>query len=131
LRLRRLGLERIDLFQLHRVDPQPLEEQLGVFVELQREGKVRHVGLSNVSVARIRRARATAPIVTVQNRYNLTDRGSEDVLASCEAGGLGFIPWVPGGHRPARPPRWPTGADREADASSPPACGRARSSSRP
>src|ERR1700704_1161344 len=69
--LRRLGLERIDLFQLHRVDPEvPLEEQVGVFVELQREGKVRHIGLSNVSVEEIRSAQAMAPIATVQNRYN-------------------------------------------------------------
>ena len=94
--LRRLGLERIDLFQLHRVDPQvPLAEQLGVFVELQREGKVRHIGLSNVSVDEVRRAEEIAPIATVQNLYNLADRSSEDVLELCEGEGLGFIPWFP------------------------------------
>jgi aryl-alcohol dehydrogenase-like predicted oxidoreductase len=94
--LRRLGLERIDLFQLHRIDPQvPLEEQLGVFAELQHEGKVRHIGLSEVSVEQVRTARAIAPVATVQNRYNLVDRASEDVLDYCEAEGLGFIPWFP------------------------------------
>jgi aryl-alcohol dehydrogenase-like predicted oxidoreductase len=94
--LRRLGLERIDLFQLHRVDPEvPLEEQVGVFVDLQREGKVRHIGLSNVSVEEIRRARAIAPIATVQNRYNLADRAAEDVLDYCASEGIGFIPWFP------------------------------------
>ena len=94
--LRRLGLERIDLYQLHRIDPQvPLEEQLGVFVDLQREGKVRHIGVSNFTLDELRRAQAMAPIVTVQNRYNLVDRASEDVLEYCEANGLGFIPWFP------------------------------------
>jgi pyridoxine 4-dehydrogenase len=94
--LRRLGLERIDLFQLHRIDPQvPLADQLGVLVELQREGKIRHIGLSNVSVADIRAAREIAPIATVQNRYSLADRGSEAVLEFCETEGLGFIPWFP------------------------------------
>ena len=94
--LRRLKLERIDLFQLHSIDPQvPLEEQVGVFVDLQREGKVGHIGLSNVSVAQIRRARAVAPIATVQDRYNLADRTSEEVLDYCEAENLGFIPWFP------------------------------------
>jgi pyridoxine 4-dehydrogenase len=94
--LRRLGLERIDLFQLHRIDSQvPLDEQLGVFAELQHEGKVRHIGLSEVSVEQVRTARAIAPVATVQNRYNLVDRASEDVLDYCEAEGLGFIPWFP------------------------------------
>jgi aryl-alcohol dehydrogenase-like predicted oxidoreductase len=94
--LRRLGIERIDLFQLHRIDPKvPFEEQLGVFTDLQREGKVRHIGLSEVSVEDVRRARASAPIATVQNRFNLVDRTSEDVLVYCEAEGLGFIPWFP------------------------------------
>jgi pyridoxine 4-dehydrogenase len=94
--LRRLGLERIDLFQLHRVDPKvPFEEQVGVFVELQREGKVRHIGLSNVSVEQIRRARAIASIATVQNRYNLADRAAEDVLEYCASEDIGFIPWFP------------------------------------
>jgi pyridoxine 4-dehydrogenase len=94
--LRRLGIEQIDLFQLHRIDPQvPLEEQLGVFTDLQHEGKVRHIGLSEVSVEEVVRARASAPVATVQNRYNLVDRTSEDVLEYCEAEGLGFIPWFP------------------------------------
>jgi aryl-alcohol dehydrogenase-like predicted oxidoreductase len=94
--LRRLGLERIDLFQLHRVDPQvPLEDQVGVFVDLQREGKVRHIGLSNVTVEQIRRAREIAPIATVQNRYSLADRAAEDVLDYCASEGIGFIPWFP------------------------------------
>jgi pyridoxine 4-dehydrogenase len=94
--LRRLGLERIDLIQLHRVDPQvPLEEQVGVFVDLRWEGKVRHIGLSSVSLAEVHRARAAAPIATVQNRYNLADRTSEDVLDYCEAESLGFIPYSP------------------------------------
>jgi len=94
--LRRLGLERIDLFQLHRIDPRvPLEDQLGVLADLQREGKVRHVGLSEVSVEQVRAARAIAPIATVQNRYNLADRASEDVLEYCAREGLGFIPWFP------------------------------------
>jgi pyridoxine 4-dehydrogenase len=94
--LRRLGLERIDLFQLHRIDPQvPLEDQLGVLVELQQEGKIRHIGLSEVSVDELRAARALAPIVAVQNLYNLANRASEDVLEACEADGIGFIPWFP------------------------------------
>jgi aryl-alcohol dehydrogenase-like predicted oxidoreductase len=96
LSLRRLGLDCIDLFQLHRIDPQvPLEEQIGVFGDLQREGKVRQIGLSEVSVDQVKRARAITPIATVQNRYNLVDRASEDVLEYCEAEGLGFIPWFP------------------------------------
>jgi pyridoxine 4-dehydrogenase len=94
--LRRLRLERIDLFQLHRIDSLvPLEEQVGVLGDLQREGKVGHIGLSDVSVAQIRRARAVAPIATVQNRYNLAARTSEDVLDYCEAENLGFIPFSP------------------------------------
>jgi pyridoxine 4-dehydrogenase len=94
--LRRLGLERIDLFQLHRVDPQvPLEDQVGTLVELQREGKIRYIGLSNVSVEQIQAARKIARIVSVQNRYNLTDRSSEAVLDLCEKENFGFIPWFP------------------------------------
>lgn len=94
--LRRLGLERIDLFQLHRVDPQvPLEEQVGVLTEMQQEGKIRHIGLSNVSMEQIRAARQVATIVSVQNRYNLSDRDSEAVLEYCEKENLGFIPWRP------------------------------------
>lgn len=94
--LRRLGLERIDLYQLHRIDPDvPAEESLGVLSELQEEGKIRHAGLSEVSVDEIRQAQEIVPIATVQNRYNLTDRGSEDVLDYCEREGIGFIPWFP------------------------------------
>jgi len=94
--LRRLGLERIDLFQLHRIDPQvPLEDQLGVLADLQSEGKIRHLGMSEVSVGELRRARELATIVTVQNLYNLADRSADDVLSYAEAEGLGFIPWFP------------------------------------
>ncbi len=94
--LRRLGLERIDLFQLHRIDPKvPADEQFGLLADLISEGKVRHVGLSQVSVEEIEAARAVVPVVSVQNLYNLNDRSSEDVLDHCEAEGLGFIPWFP------------------------------------
>ena len=94
--LRRLGVERLDLFQLHRIDPQVnAEDQIGLLRSLQEEGKVRHLGLSEVSVDEIEAARALAPIATVQNRYNLVDRSSEDVLKYCESEGLGFIPWFP------------------------------------
>jgi pyridoxine 4-dehydrogenase len=94
--LRRLGLEQIDLFQLHRIDAKvPAGEQFGLLADLVSEGKVRHVGLSQVSIEEIEAARAVVPIVSVQNLYNLGDRSSEDVLAFCEAEGLGFIPWFP------------------------------------
>lgn len=94
--LRRLGVDTIDLWQLHRIDPQvPREEQFGLMRELRDEGKVRHVGLSEVSVEEIEAARRIVDIATVQNRYNLVDRGSEDVLAHCEREGIGFIPWFP------------------------------------
>lgn len=94
--LRRLGLERIDLWQLHRIDEKvPAEEQFGVMKELVDEGKVRHVGLSEVSVADIEAARKIVPIVTVQNLYNLTNRQSEDVLEYAEREQIGFIPWFP------------------------------------
>ena len=94
--LRRLGLERIDLFQLHRVDPRvPADEQYGTLAELRDEGLVRHVGLSQVSVEEIEAARAVVPISTVQNLYNLGDRSSEDVVEHCEAHQIGFIPWFP------------------------------------
>jgi pyridoxine 4-dehydrogenase len=96
LSLRRLGVERIDLFQLHRIDPKvPAGEQFGLLKQLIDEGKVRHVGLSEVSVAEINAARKVVPVVSVQNRYNLTDRSAEDVVAYCEANKLGFIPWFP------------------------------------
>ncbi|MFL5957784.1 MAG: aldo/keto reductase [Solirubrobacterales bacterium] len=94
--LRRLRLERIDLYQLHRIDRNvPLEDQLGALADLQREGKVRHIGLSEVSVADLRRVREAVEIVSVQNHYNLANRGAEDVLDHCEDEGLGFIPWFP------------------------------------
>jgi aryl-alcohol dehydrogenase-like predicted oxidoreductase len=96
LGLRRLGLERIDLFQLHRIDPNvPLEDQLGVLVDLQQEGKIRHIGMSEVSLAELRRARELAPIASVTNEYNLAKRSAEDVLDYAEAEGLAFIPWFP------------------------------------
>jgi aryl-alcohol dehydrogenase-like predicted oxidoreductase len=94
--LRRLGLERIDLFQLHRIDAAvPADDQFGLLADLVSEGKVRHVGLSQVSVDEIEAARRVVPIHSVQNLYNLTDRSSEDVLDHCGAEGLGFIPWYP------------------------------------
>jgi aryl-alcohol dehydrogenase-like predicted oxidoreductase len=94
--LRRLRLDRIDLFQLHRIDPKvPEDEQFGVLAELQQAGKIRHVGLSEVSVADIERARKALTITTVQNRYNLVERQHEDVLEHCEREGIGFIPWYP------------------------------------
>ncbi|MEA2672603.1 MAG: pyridoxine 4-dehydrogenase [Chloroflexota bacterium] len=94
--LRRLRLERIDLFQLHRIDPQvPLEDQMGELHALQREGLVRHIGLSEVGVQQIEQARRIAPVVSVQNRYNLADREHEPVLDHCEREGIGFIPWFP------------------------------------
>jgi len=94
--LRRLRLERIDLYQLHRIDPKtPVEESLGVLKEMQQEGKIRHIGLSEVSVAELKHAREIVDIVSVQNLYNLAERKSEDVLAYCEQNHLGFIPWFP------------------------------------
>jgi pyridoxine 4-dehydrogenase len=94
--LRRLGVETLDLFQLHRIDAKvPAAEQFGLLSDLVDEGKVRSVGLSQVSVKEIKAALAVVPIVSVQNLYNLTDRSSEDVLDYCEAEGIGFIPWFP------------------------------------
>jgi pyridoxine 4-dehydrogenase len=94
--LRRLRLERIDVYQLHRPDPEvPLEDSLGALKELQDEGKIRHIGVSNVSVEQLERARAVVDVVTVQNRYNLAYRRAEGVLEACDAAGLGFIPWFP------------------------------------
>jgi aryl-alcohol dehydrogenase-like predicted oxidoreductase len=96
LSLRRLRVDRIDLYQLHRIDPRvPLAETLGALAELQREGKIRHVGLSEVSVAEIEQAKKTVAIVSVQNLYNLGNRQSEAVLDHCAQHGLGFIPWFP------------------------------------
>ena len=94
--LRRLGLERIDLFQLHRIDAKvPVEDQIGELKALQDEGKIGHIGLSEVSVAELEQARGIAEIVSVQNRYNLTDRTSADLLAHCEKQGIAFLPWAP------------------------------------
>jgi len=94
--LRRLRLDRIDLYQLHRIDPKvPAEDQLGTLKDLQAQGKIKHIGLSEVSVKQIQHARTIVPIVSVQNRYSVTDRGSEDVLEYCEKQKMGFIPWFP------------------------------------
>jgi pyridoxine 4-dehydrogenase len=94
--LRRLGLETIDLYQLHRIDPQiPLSDQIGVLDDLRREGKIAQIGLSEVSVAETGEARLTAPIAAVQNHFNLISREHEDVLDYCEREGLAFIPFFP------------------------------------
>jgi pyridoxine 4-dehydrogenase len=94
--LRRLKLERIDLYQLHRIDPAyPAEDQLGTLKDLQAQGKIKHIGLSEVSVPQIKHARTIVPIVSVQNRYSLADRAAEDVLEYCERENIGFIPWFP------------------------------------
>jgi aryl-alcohol dehydrogenase-like predicted oxidoreductase len=96
LSLRRLGVEAIDLFQLHRVDPQvPADDQFGVLAELRQEGKVRLVGLSEVDVPTIQAAQAVVPVASVQNRYNLADRAAESVLEYCASQGIAFIPWFP------------------------------------
>jgi aryl-alcohol dehydrogenase-like predicted oxidoreductase len=106
--LKRLRLERIDLYQLHRPDPKvPLEESTGALKEMKDAGKIRHVGLSNVDLDEIARARKIVPIVSVQNRYNIEDRKSENVLVYCEKENLGFLPWFPigggGGLKPENP----------------------------
>jgi pyridoxine 4-dehydrogenase len=94
--LRRLKVERIDLWQLHRIDPQvPVEESLGVIKKLQQQGKIRHVGLSEVNADEIKRASKVLPIVSVQNLYNLGDRNHEKTLEYCQRHNLGFIPWFP------------------------------------
>ncbi|WP_116132135.1 aldo/keto reductase [Tropicimonas sp. IMCC34043] len=94
--LARLGVEQIALWQLHRIDPEvPRDEQFAAVRQLLDEGVIRHAGLSEVSVAEIEAAQQVFPVATVQNRYNLTDRGSRDVLAYCEEHGIGFIPWFP------------------------------------
>ncbi len=94
--LRRLRVDRIDLYQLHRIDPKvPADDQLGVMKDLQAQGKIRHIGLSEVNVPQIQQARKIVEVVSVQNRYSLADRGSEDVLEYCEREKIGFIPWFP------------------------------------
>src|SRR5213596_3613095 len=106
--LKRLRLERIDLYQLHTVDPKvPIQESLGALKQMQDSGKIRHIGLSNVDPEEIVRARKIVPIVSVQNRYNIEDRKSENVLVYCEKENLGFLPWFPigggGGLKPENP----------------------------
>jgi pyridoxine 4-dehydrogenase len=94
--LRRLRLERIDLYQLHRIDPRtPLEESLGALKRMQEQGKIRHIGLSEVSPAEIEEAGKIVTVTTVQNRYSLADRRNEETLAYCEKKGIGFLPWYP------------------------------------
>jgi aryl-alcohol dehydrogenase-like predicted oxidoreductase len=107
--LRRLKLERIDLYQLHRVDPKvPIEDSVGALAELREEEKIRHVGLSNVNVEELERAQQIVPIVSVQNRYNVADRASEEVLQACQEAGLAFFPWAPlGGLRSLAQPGGP------------------------
>jgi pyridoxine 4-dehydrogenase len=96
LSLRNLKVDRIDLIQLHRIDPQvPLADQLGAFADLKEQGKVRHIGVSEVSVAELKAAQEITPIASVQNLYNLTNRQSQDVLEYAEAQGIAFIPWFP------------------------------------
>jgi pyridoxine 4-dehydrogenase len=96
LSLRHLGVDRIDLLQLHRVDPAvPIADQVGTLAALQAEGKIRHIGLSEVTVKQIRTAQKTATIVSVQNLYNLSNRSAEAVLDHCAANDLAFIPWFP------------------------------------
>jgi len=94
--LRRLKLERIDLYQLHRIDPRtPLEESLGALKQMQEQGKIRHIGLSEVTPAEIERAQQIVPIVSVQNRYSLADRRHDETLAWCERHNIAFLPWYP------------------------------------
>jgi pyridoxine 4-dehydrogenase len=119
--LRRLGVDRIDLFQLHRIDDKfPLEDQIGELAALQQEGKIRHIGLSEVDVRQLEAAQKITPIVSVQNMYNLTARTAEPVLEACEAQGLGFIPWFPLAAGPLAAPDGPLqriAADHHASAS--------------
>lgn len=94
--LRRLRVDQIQVYQLHRPDPKvPFEESVGTLADMRKEGKICHVGLSNVTTEQLARAQRIVPIVSVQNRYNLADRESEDVLKACEREGIGFIPWFP------------------------------------
>jgi pyridoxine 4-dehydrogenase len=102
--LKRLRLDRIDVYQLHRPDPQvPYAESIGALADLQRAGKIRHIGVSNVTSAQLAQARAIVTVVSVQNRYNFEDRSSEDVLEACAKDGLAFLPWAPvGGPQPVK-----------------------------
>ena len=119
--LQRLGVERIGLFQLHRIDSKfPLEDQVGELAALQQEGKIRHIGLSEVDVDQLEAAKKVAPIASVQNMYNLSVRTAEPVLDACEAQGLGFIPWFPLAAGPLAAPDGPLqriAADHHATAS--------------
>lgn len=106
--LKRLRVERIDLYQLHSIDPLvPLEESLGEIARLQREGKIRHVGVSNFTSGELARARRVVNVVAVQNRYNVSDRTSDAVLATCERDGIAFIPWSPLSQSPREPREGP------------------------
>jgi aryl-alcohol dehydrogenase-like predicted oxidoreductase len=106
--LKRLRAERIDLYQLHSIDPLvPLEESLGEIARLQREGKIRHVGVSNFTSGELARARRVVNVVSVQNRYNISDRTSDAVLATCERDGIAFIPWSPLSQSPREPREGP------------------------
>ncbi|HWJ61089.1 MAG TPA: aldo/keto reductase [Acidimicrobiales bacterium] len=116
----RLGVDRLDLFQLHRIDPSvPREEQFGVLKELQDEGVIRHIGLSEVSVEELDAAREQIEVATVQNRYNLIDRASEDVLDRCDELGIGFIPWFPIATGELTKPGGPVAAIEEATGATP------------
>lgn len=111
LSLRNLGVERIDLFQLHRIDPEvPLADQLGALVELREEGKIGHIGLSEVTVDELSAARAITPIASVQNQYAPSFRESEDVLEQCEKDGIAFLPWAPVGRGELASPDSPLAA---------------------
>lgn len=99
--LRRLGTDRIDLFQLHRIDSKfPAADQIGELAALQKEGKIRHIGLSEISVDQLAAAQKVTPIASVQNRYNMVERNAEPLLEACEAQGIAFIPWAPLGSGP-------------------------------
>lgn len=119
--LRRLGVDTIDLFQLHRIDDKfPAEDQVGELVKLQQEGKIRHIGLSEVNVDQLAAAQKVATIVSVQNMYNLTVRSAEPVLEACESQNIGFIPWFPLAAGPLAAPDGPLqriAADHDATAS--------------
>jgi len=119
--LLRLGVDCIDVFQLHRIDPKfPLEDQVGELAALQQEGKIRHIGLSEVTVEELKAAQNTATIVSVQNRYNLSDRAAEPLLDAVTAEGIGFIPWFPLAAGPLAAPDGPLqqmAADHHATAS--------------
>jgi aryl-alcohol dehydrogenase-like predicted oxidoreductase len=119
--LRRLGVDTIDLFQLHRIDDKfPAEDQVGELVQLQQEGKIRHIGLSEVNVEQLKTAQKVATIVSVQNMYNLSARTAEPILEACESQNIGFIPWFPLAAGPlaaADGPLQRTAADHEASPS--------------